>query len=122
MPAIQKGTWSGVFIREFFEDASLISERRGTIFTTLTYPMAESILELRGITGWDIVDRSRIGTYTFNECQAGRGEYRFLFCEDMEIIVTLREKPSGRLRDVRLLDERGSFFALQNPFCRRKRT
>ncbi len=116
---IQNGTWSGVFIREFLEDASLISEHTGIIFTTLAFPMAESVLELRGVTGRDIRDRSHIGTYTFNECQASHGTYRFLFCESMEIVVTFREKPQGRLRDIRLLDEHGSFLALRNPFRRK---
>jgi hypothetical protein len=56
-----------------------------------------------------------------NECQAIRGKYWFLFCEDMEIVLSFREKPSGRLRDVRLLDERGSYSTLRNPFRRRRK-
>ncbi len=112
------GSWRGVFIREFFEDASLISERRGIFGTKFSFPMAESVLELDNISSCDVVDKSSIGKYTFNECQATQGKYRFLFCEDMEIVVTFREKPSGQLRDIRLLDERGSYFTLRNPFRR----
>ena len=121
-PNMQTGTGRGVFIREFFEDASLMSERPGIIVTKLTFPMAESVLELAGITGWDVRDRSHIGRYTFNECQPVRGKYRLLFCEHMEILLTFRGKPSGRLRDIRLLDERGSYFAIRNPFRRRPKT
>jgi hypothetical protein len=116
---VQTATWTAVFHRDFFEDVGLVSERSGILFTTFTYPMAESVLELRGITACDILDRSRIGTYTFNECQVSRGRYRFLFCESMEVVVTFREKPSGSLRDIRLLDENGSYTALRNPFRRR---
>jgi hypothetical protein len=115
----QAAIWRAVFIREFFEDASLVSEQCGIIFTTLTYPMVESILELRGVTGCDTRDRSGIGSYTFNECQVSHDKYRFLFCENMEVVITFAGKPSGSLRDVRLLDERRSCSVLRNPFRRK---
>ena len=118
-PDLQSESWSGVFIREFFEDASLMSERPGIIFTKMTFPMAECSFKLTGIVGCDLQDRSRIGRYTFNECQPLRGSYRFLFSEDMEIVFRFREKPCGRLQDIRLFDERGSYFALRNPFRRK---
>jgi hypothetical protein len=118
-PNVETGIWKGIFIREFLEDASLMFERPGILFATVTFPMAESVLELAGVTGWDVRDRSHIGRYTFSECQPAGGKYRLLFCEDMEILLTFREKPSGRLRDIRLLDERGSFSAIRNPFRRR---
>jgi hypothetical protein len=115
----QTATWTAVFSREFLEDPSLVSKRPGILLTTLTYPMAESIVELRGITSFDTVDRSRIGIYTFDECRVRRGKCRFLFCESMEILVTFREKPSGTLRDIGLLVEHGSCCVWRNPFRRK---
>lgn len=122
MSDVLAGTWSGVFIREFFEDESLMSESPGLFFTKLTYPMAESVLQLSGIANCDVRDRSRIGISTFNECQPSHGEYRFVFCEGTEIVFTFKEKPTGRLHDVRLMDERGSHLALRNPFRSRPNT
>jgi hypothetical protein len=119
MADMQAGRWTGVFVREFFEDATLLSELRGIIFTKVTFPMAESVLELGGIADCDVLDSSHLGTYTFSECQSVRGKYRFFFCEGMEIVFTFKEKPTGRLRDIRLLDERGSYLAIRNPFRRR---
>jgi len=116
---VPTATWRAAFIREFFEDPSLMSERSGIIFTTFTYPMAESVLELRGITDLKTSERSNIGVYNFNECQVSRGKCRLLFCESMEIVVTFGEKPSGSLRDIRLLDEHRSYCVWRNPFRRR---
>jgi hypothetical protein len=115
----QVATWNAIFIREFFEDATLVTERRGIVFTSFTYPMAESVLELDGVADYSVRDRSHIARHTFSECQVRRGKCRLFFCEGMEIVLTFKERPSGCLRDVRLLEEHGARRVLRNPFRRK---
>lgn len=115
----QTGVWSAVFIREFFEDPALMQEQDRLLVTRFTFPMAECTLELSGLKGCDVQDRSRIGTYTFNECQPSANGYRLVFCENMEIVFTVHGEPKGKLRDVKLLNELGSYWSFRNPFRKR---
>lgn len=109
------GRWQAMFVREFFEDLSLLRRRRFLFLSWYTFPMAETTLQLSEITSYHINDRSQIGTYSFNECRPQRGSYRLAFCEDMEISMTFRDKPEGKLQDIKLLDERGSYWAIGDP-------
>ena len=115
----QSGTWRAVFIREFFEDPSLMQEHRTFIFARFTFPMAECVLELSEVSGYEVQDRSKIGIFTFNECRPDGDSYRFDFCENMDISFRFHNKPNGRLSDMRLLEEQGSMWAFRNPFRRK---
>lgn len=115
-----KGTWRATFTREFFEDPNLMQAKKVLfIFTRHTFPLAESVLELVGVTSQKIEDRSQIGTFMFNECQLVKGAYHLVFCEDMEITLVFRQQPAGRLRDLRLLDRMGTYLSFGNRFRRR---
>ena len=115
----EQGTWLAKFQREFFEDPALMThKRRFFFFTKSSFPLAETELRLEGIIGYEILDKSHIGVYVFNECQKSNNLCRLLFCEDMEMIITFENKPRGSLTDLRLLDEQGSYYSLRNPFKR----
>lgn len=106
------GAWRGPFIRPFLENRDLISERRGLLWTKVTFPLVACSLELDGITHFEVVDGSRIGTFTFIDGTAKAGEYRLRFAKDMEIRMGFLSTPHGRLKDIEILEgQTGSFFA-----------
>ncbi len=111
------GCWEAPFEREFFEDPNLIQSRRSLLlFTRYTFPLVSSHLTLRNVATYEIRDRSRIGTYTFDECCLRGDTYELLFCEDMEMVLRFRDKPCGELRDLSLLSRKGSLFGFRTPF------
>lgn len=112
-----EGTWCVKFEREFFEDPTLMKSAPFLfIFTKYTFPHVESQLKLKGIKNYKIIDKSNIGTYTFNECQRHNKVYKLLFCENMEMEITFGEHPSGQLNDLTLLNKEGSYTSFRNPF------
>lgn len=115
----QSGTWRAFFIREFFEDPNLRRDHPIFIFTRITFPMAECVLELSGVSGYEVQDRSMIGTFTFNECRLDGTCYRFDFCENMDLSFHFDGKPGGKFKDLKPLDEQGAMWAFRNPFRRR---
>ncbi len=116
------GLWQAVFEREFLEDPDLLTSKpKFIIFAKHLSPLAESILILKRVKSCNIIDKSHIGTYMFNECQVQAEEYRFLFCEDMEMIITFEDKPQGMLIDKKLLNKTISMYSLRNPFRRYKK-
>jgi len=107
-----KGMWKATFTREFFEDPNLMQAKRAfLIFTRHTFPLAESVLELAGVASQNVEDRSQIGTFMFNECRPVKGAYHLVFCENMEITLVFCQQPAGRLRDLRLLDHKGTYLS-----------
>jgi hypothetical protein len=106
-----QGTWRATFVREFFEDPALIESCPAfLVFTRYTFPLAESVLSLEGVSSCEVIDRGQIETFTFNECRCRDLAYRFFFVEDLEIRVCFGASLRGNLRDLRLLDERGSML------------
>jgi hypothetical protein len=115
----EAGSWNASFEREYFEDASLLqSRRRLLLFTKYTFPLVMSKLVLREVASCGIEDKSRIGTYTFNECRLKDKAYELVFCEDMKMTIRFKDRPYGELRDLSLLSKKGSFLALGSPFWR----
>ena len=117
------GKWQATFKREFFEDPNLVKhEPRFIIFERHTFPLAESVLTIKGVKNCEIRDKSNIGIYTFNECQIKNNIYRFLFCEDMEMLLTFIRKPEGNLIDKKLLDTKSTMYSFRNPFRKYKKS
>jgi hypothetical protein len=111
------GSWKASFEREFLEDPDLIhSARRLFIFTKYTFPLISSRLTLQDVAFYEIEDRSKIGTYIFDECRLNGDVYEFRFCEDMRMIFRFHDEPHGELRDMDLLPKKGTFFTFRNPF------
>ncbi len=109
--------WEGIFKREFFEDPTLIeSKRKFIIFSRHAFPMAEAVLTLNEVASITVVDKAKIEIFTFNECQQQRGNYRLVFCEDMEILINFVSQPKGYFRDIKLLDEKGSLLTFRDKF------
>jgi hypothetical protein len=116
------GRWTALFQRECFEDPDLMqAEPRLFIFTKHAFPFVLSELSLCDVASCEIQDRAHIGTYMFNECRLNGRTYELFFCEDMKIILKFQDKPRGQLCDLNLLEEKGSFFTLRNPFKRTSR-
>ncbi|MHC4642590.1 MAG: hypothetical protein ACYS32_13170 [Planctomycetota bacterium] len=116
------GVWNGRFEREFFEDPSLMNyQPKLFIFVKATFPLADSELTFNGITSYSIEDKSRIGIYHFNECKITGEFVTLLFCEDMKMILTFKDKPQGRLVDHKLMDKTGSIYLFRNPFGKNRR-
>jgi hypothetical protein len=115
----EAGSWNASFEREYFEDAGLLlSRRRLLVFTKYTFPFVMSRLVLREVASCGIEDKSRIGTYTFNECRLKDKAYELVFCEDMKMTIQFKDRPCGELRDLSLLSKKGAFLALGSPFWR----
>ena len=109
----QARRWMGLFTREFFEDEELFEAKRVRLFwTKLTFPMARCRVTLTGVDLCEVKDRSRIGRYTFNECQRYKGGYRLFFCELMEIGLSFDGDPKGMFEDLEILERRGSMIVL----------
>ena len=107
----ETGEWKGIFHRESHEDRELIkrtSRRVLLFFRRFEIPLVESELLLSGVRRVEVSDRSKIGHYTFNKARRHEQAWRMIFCEDMEILVSLDDGPRGVLRDTRLLDEHRS--------------
>ena len=118
----ENGIWQATFEREFFEDSNLVkSEPRFIILKKHTFPLAESVLTIKGVKNCEIRDKSNIGIYTFNECEIKDNIYMFLFCEDMEMLLTFISKPEGSLIDKRLLDTKSSIYSFRNLFRKNKK-
>ncbi len=108
--------WHATFVREFYEDPNLIEYRPAwLVFTRCIFPMVESILTLEGIEACEVVDNPQIDTFIFNECLAEGGRYVCLSCTGDEVSFVFSSEPKGTLRDVRLLDERGSILVWGRP-------
>ena len=111
------GTWRAIFEREFFEDTQLMSyEPKLLFFHKVTFPMVISEFTLEGIKTYKIEDRSKIQIYSFNECRVKNNIYTFFFNEGMEINITFKDIPKGKLIDQELLDKKGSYYELRSPF------
>jgi hypothetical protein len=97
----ESATWSGIFFRPAFDEPSLATVRHGWLRDRTTVPVFEAPLELEGVVGYDLSDRSRIGLYRFNECRVVPGGYEFAFHEEMELLISFRGAPQGLLHDAR---------------------
>ena len=116
----QSGVWRAVFIREFFEDPSLLIERRNFLFSRFSYPMVECLVELTGVRKLEVRDDAKIGAYDFIECHTQSGQYRLTFCADMEITFAFEQSPRGRLHDLKFTGDRKTMIT-PLPFLFRKR-
>jgi hypothetical protein len=111
------GTCKAVFEREFLEDSELMTfEPKLLLFYKVSFPMAKSELSLEGIATFKIEDKDNIQNYSFNECHIKDKTCTFFFNEGMRIILVFKSMPRGSLRDLELLNEKGSFYKFRNPF------
>ena len=101
-------SWSGVFERECWDDAEGRREEGHSLWMRRwSCPVAECRLELRGTVSCEVVDRSRIGIYTFSDCQSKTPDTVTLhFMEDMWIRLHFAAAPTGSLTDLRTLERR----------------
>lgn len=113
----KKGCWKAIFEREFLEEPTGIEiEPRFLFFNRVSFPMSKSELILEGVSTYKIEDKSNMQICSFNECQIKKGIYKLLFNEGMEMTFTFKDNPKGNLTDLQLLDKKGAFYNLRNPF------
>ena len=109
------------FEREYFENESLRTYKPKLLFfQKVFYPLISSEMILESIKSLNIHDTAKIGIFTFNECQVKQSKYQLQFCENMEISLEFKDKPIGSLKDLELLNKKGSFWSLKNPFSKTK--
>ncbi len=120
---LTKGFWTISFEREFFENPNLMQTKLCFfILTKHFFPLITSKLTFYNVLSYQIEDKSHIGKYMFNKCQIKDDIYELSFCEDMRMLLKFKNKPSGELRDLHLLQKKGSFFTFRNPFKRNDRS
>jgi hypothetical protein len=93
------GSWSVQILRVVHDPASF-EVRPGLVFDRVAAPIFNAVLRLEGVASFEVNDRSRIGSYHFNECRQLDDGYLFVFHEDMEFVVKFQGSPRGLLRDI----------------------
>jgi len=106
------GNWSATFKREFFEAPELARlERKILWFRKYSFPYCRSRLEFSNVISHSVDDKAKIQIFPFNEVNESQdGSFVFDFCEGMSITLKFSGPPKGILRDLEILEERGSIW------------
>ncbi len=104
----QHGVWNGIFYAPPVDPAEekypvspegVEIQRKSVIQTVYRFPLFQMILSLHGVRDQNVRDLSKIGKYTFNRCRPTPDGCRLIFCEDMQIDLSMKRPPRGELRN-----------------------